>query len=100
VRSPRKTIDEEAGLSDPAAHRAVRPGWKCEVDGEDWPCQPLRDHLSETMPAVEISMVMTGPYGFALIELSASPMAVWQRFLGWIKGPTPPVRWHAPGGPW
>lgn len=36
-----------AGSGDLTAHRPVRPGWTCALDGEPWPCPPGRRNLAD-----------------------------------------------------
>lgn len=97
---PLRQIDDQPATL--AAHQPQRPGWTCAVDGQDWPCEPLRAHLVDTMSAQDIGVAMDGHYRLAVIELDAPAAQVHYRMFGWIRGTQPALSsgWHPPGGPW
>ena len=82
---PRQIDDQADVLDNPTAHSPSRPGWTCNVDGQGWPCAPLRAHLLDTMTAQEIGIAMDGHFRFAVIELDAPAADVHRRFFGWIR---------------
>lgn len=103
ARAQRKISDEEAVLDEVRVyqHWPHRPGWICDADAADWPCEALRGHLLVSTSAVEISMAMASHYIAAVRELDLPPAEVHRRLFGWINGPTPPEPapgWHPPGG--
>jgi hypothetical protein len=96
----RRIVDEALDVS---AHQPSRPGWVCEADGADWPCEPYRDWVIATFPAsTDRAIHMAGFWQFAIVELPKPEVAgdIHRRFLGWTKEHVEagPVRGRPPGG--
>src|SRR5690349_3961596 len=41
-------------------HQPLRPTWKCNTDGQDWPCAPAREHMLTTWTDIPRGMTMAG----------------------------------------
>jgi hypothetical protein len=71
-------------------HRAERPQWTCEMDGEPWPCELARKALAEAYQADQqaLSLLMAWLLEQATTDLAlAEPARLYGRFLRWTLAP-------------
>jgi hypothetical protein len=68
--------------------RPERPGWRCQEDGDEWPCHLARKTLTETFIGNEeqLSRHMARLQIAAAVELGvADPASLYGRFVRWTE---------------
>lgn len=89
TREPRRILDVEDAMFDPADHWPFRPFWVCFADAQPWPCEGYRAHVLRTYPTEQDRGIhMARYFNFAVMELRgqvAREGDIHRRFLGWIR---------------
>jgi hypothetical protein len=69
-------------------HRPERPGWRCQEDGDEWPCHLARKALAEAFVGNEAGL----PYHMARLQIVAAddlaivdPVSLYNRFVRWTE---------------
>jgi hypothetical protein len=71
-----------------ARHRPARPGWRCQVDGDEWPCRLARKALTAAFVGNEAGL----SYHVARLQIAAAedlavadPAGLYGRFVRWTE---------------
>jgi hypothetical protein len=70
-------------------HVPDQPAWTCSSCGNDWPCDPAREHLTEEYQdePVALAIYMGAHLGLAAFEIknTVTLLELFQRFVAWTK---------------
>lgn len=72
------------------AHEPVRPSWKCESDGEDWPCRTRRQGMMLVSGSTSRAIVMSAYFEQACADMpGARAGELHRRFFSWLRDDEP-----------